>query len=436
MQFREQKKALLMAVSASVDRIVAHFSTARNLVQKAQLGDSRLNPDVGYLVMSTLCPALRALVCDGLKPFQKDVIMGQRPSSPWSVVEASAKPGPHTRSLNALYWRVSRLAPLRSNQQRFHAFILGLLNMKQLEQWFSHLQQNTDLISALYLPSAFLVLTQGFCRRWAEEVLLLLQPLSTLTFQLDLLFEYHHLSLDVRPVSLQAGTPTELSAASQKEGSPFSRWTKLRMALEEAVKEVCTGAGGAATGSDVPGPRDSGAEMPTKTPTSETESSPGVAAGWKMELSHSGAAETGSPEAEEKSDVAESPGKGQRLGWLFGATSPAVSGSPESDCSIPKSRRPSSWLPASINVLALVMKSAPTEKSWAEESWEEGQPDPLQPYRAVRALCNHIGSGTDQLSFRKGDILQVLDTVNEDWIQCCRGDSRGLVPVSYTSLVL
>uniref|UniRef100_A0A8D2KWE9 RUN domain-containing protein n=1 Tax=Varanus komodoensis TaxID=61221 RepID=A0A8D2KWE9_VARKO len=77
---------------ASVDKIVAHFSTARNLVQKAQLGDSRLSPDVGYLILNTLCPALRALVSDGLKPFQKDVITGQRPSSPWSVVEASAKP--------------------------------------------------------------------------------------------------------------------------------------------------------------------------------------------------------------------------------------------------------------------------------------------------------------------------------------------------------
>ncbi|KAJ7307361.1 hypothetical protein JRQ81_009373 [Phrynocephalus forsythii] len=200
--------ALLVAVSASVDKIVAHFSSARNLVQKAQLGDSRISPDVGYLVLNTLCPALRALVSDGLKPFQKDVITGQRPSSAWSVVEASAKPGPSTRSLNALYWRVSRLAPLRNNQQRFHAFILGLLNMKQMEQWFSHLQQNSELISALYLPTAFLVLSQGVCHRWSEELLLLLQPLSMLTFQLDLLFEHHHLALEVRPtVPRQAAAP-------------------------------------------------------------------------------------------------------------------------------------------------------------------------------------------------------------------------------------
>uniref|UniRef100_A0A7M4E655 RUN domain-containing protein n=1 Tax=Crocodylus porosus TaxID=8502 RepID=A0A7M4E655_CROPO len=89
----EEQLALLVAVSASVDKIVAHFSAARNLVQKAQLGDSQLSPDVGYLLLRTLCPALHALVGDGLKPFQKDIITGQRRSSPWSVVEASVKPG-------------------------------------------------------------------------------------------------------------------------------------------------------------------------------------------------------------------------------------------------------------------------------------------------------------------------------------------------------
>lgn len=116
---------LLIAVSASVDKIISHFGAARNLVQKvkvareggmvnvgveggcqgisldpsplrclqAQLGDSRLSPDVGHLVLTTLCPALHALVADGLKPFRKDLITGQRRSSPWSVVEASVKPG-------------------------------------------------------------------------------------------------------------------------------------------------------------------------------------------------------------------------------------------------------------------------------------------------------------------------------------------------------
>ncbi|XP_066466433.1 AP-4 complex accessory subunit RUSC1 [Tiliqua scincoides] len=542
-QLREQKKALLVAVSASVDKIVAHFSTAKNLVQKAQLGDSRLSPDVGYLVLHTLCPALRALVADGLKPFQKDVITGQRPSSPWSVVEASAKPGPHARSLNALYWRVSRLAPLRNNQQRFHAFVLGLLNMKQLELWFSHLQRNSELISALYLPTSFLVLSQGFCRRWAEELLLLLQPLSMLTFQLDLLFEYHHLSLDVRPVTQQAATPTQPSAGSWKargpscpdlagrqasledgplaqssplhepqagvplhqrlllwgdrlthtllgneapskgesgppapqqevedkrswweqisrasevyinafpspstqEVFPVTRWARLRVALGDAVKEVCVGAGQAAVSSSVqpqpPNPEESGPETPRPAPSSRMGRSPEGQATQEPEGSVPGpeTAPQADKEQSETPDRGGTPGsgKGTWLGWLFGANSPGASGcSPDSDSGVPRSRRPSSWLPPTMNVLALMMKSAPVEKSWPEESWEDASPDPLQPYRAVRALCDHAGTGDDHLSFRKGDILQVLDTVDEDWIQCCRGDSQGLVPVSYTSLIL
>lgn len=108
---------------------------------------------MGHLVLTTLCPALHALVADGLKPFRKDLITGQRRSSPWSVVEASVKPGEgrefgtgalrpgragawltapmssgsSTRSLGTLYSQVSRLAPLSSSRSRFHAFILGLL---------------------------------------------------------------------------------------------------------------------------------------------------------------------------------------------------------------------------------------------------------------------------------------------------------------------
>ncbi|NWT61232.1 FPPS synthase, partial [Erythrocercus mccallii] len=124
---------------------------------QAQLGDSRLNPDVGYLLLHTLCPALYALVEDGLKPFQKDVITGQRKNSPWSVVEASVKTGegPNTRSLHSLCWHVAGLAPLSSTRQKFHAFILGLLNIKQLELWISHLQKSPGVISVLYSPTAF-----------------------------------------------------------------------------------------------------------------------------------------------------------------------------------------------------------------------------------------------------------------------------------------
>lgn len=61
---------------------------------------------------------------------------------------------------------------------------------------------------------------------------------------------------------------------------------------------------------------------------------------------------------------------------------------------------------------------------------------PLVPHRAVRALCDHAAAAPDQLSFRRGEVLRVIATVDEDWLRCGRGGVEGLVPVGYTSLVL
>lgn len=47
----------------------------------------------------------------------------------------------------------------------------------------------------LYLPTGFFSLAREGCPSLSTELLLLLQPLSVLTFHLDLLFEHHHLPL-------------------------------------------------------------------------------------------------------------------------------------------------------------------------------------------------------------------------------------------------
>ncbi|KAM9686545.1 AP-4 complex accessory subunit RUSC1 isoform 4-T4 [Trichechus inunguis] len=318
-RLQEQKKGLLIAVSASVDKIISHFGAARNLVQKAQLGDSRLSPDVGHLVLTTLCPALHALVADGLKPFRKDLITGQRRSSPWSVVEASVKPGSSTRALGSLYSQISRLAPLSSSRSRFHAFILGLLNTKQLELWFSSLQEDAG--------------------GWWEQL-------------------------------TQA---SRVYASGGTQGFPLPRWGPRRH-------------GTAAEGAQ---------ERPL--PTEEA-----------------------------------APGRGVWLGRLFG-----VPGGPmETESGTLKFRRPSSWLPPTVSVLALVKRGAPPESSSSPEELEASAPSVVQPHRAVRALCDHTAAGPDQLSFQRGEVLRVIATVDEDWLRCGRDGVEGLVPVGYTSLVL
>ncbi|KAM6112470.1 LOW QUALITY PROTEIN: AP-4 complex accessory subunit RUSC1 [Phoenicopterus ruber ruber] len=576
----EQKKALLIAVSTAVDKIITHFSTARNLVQKAQLGDSWLSPDVGYLLLHTLCPALYALVEDGLKPFQKDVITGQRKNSPWSVVEASVKTGPNTRSLHSLCWHVAELAPLNSTRQKFNAFILAL-NIKQLELWISHLQKSPGVISVLYSPMAFFALSQGPLPHLADELLLLIQPLSVLTFHLDLLFEHHHLSVDVRPLShrlesplspahraAQARGPLQPSLEGQSGAAGASLEDEIppdalgraagaegstRSQSQAAVRGLVPGQVGAALqqtfqhvlrwgdqlsrtflGADSSlethrpeaGPQDAGAGLggwwgqlsqasriytaPSKEKfpfawyklrTAAGDSSPGQVAqphvsvndprGTELQLlqtkavpelssskpsSSADTSGTSSPEdlvlpagagaptepddpaagekllaaspephvnrnwaapADPEAGSPPGPDKGSWLGRLFGATSPSARSFPPSpDAISARSRRPSSWLSPSAHVLAVVVKGLVSEKTRAEEQPESNKSDVPQPHRAVRALCDHTGTAAGHLSFQKGDILQLLSTVDEDWIHCCHGNSTGLVPVSYTSLIL
>uniref|UniRef100_A0A8C4TX94 RUN and SH3 domain containing 1 n=1 Tax=Falco tinnunculus TaxID=100819 RepID=A0A8C4TX94_FALTI len=387
----EQKKALLVAVSVAVDKIIAHFSTARNLVQKAQLGDSRLSPDVGYLLLHTLCPALYALVEDGLKPFQKDVITGQRKNSPWSVVEASVKMGPNSRSLHSLCWHVAGLAALGSTRQKFHAFVLGLLNTKQLELWISHLQRSPGVISVLYSPMAFFALSQGPFPHLADELLLLIQPLSVLTFHLDLLFEHHHLSVD----------PTS-SADTSGTSSP-----------EDLVLPA-------------------GAAAPTK-PDDPVAGEKPLAVAPEPGANRNRAA----PSDPEAAGGPPGPSRGGWLGRLFGASSPSARSFPAAPVTVStRSRRPSSWLSPSARVLAVAVKGLASEKTPAQEQPARIVPGSAQPRRAVRALCDHTGTADGHLSFQKGDILQLLSTVDEDWICCCHGNSTGLVPVGYTSLIL
>lgn len=113
-----------------------------------------MSPNVGHLVLKYLCPAVQAVLEDGLKAFVLDVIIGQRKNMPWSVVEASTQlgrcwistlapdraqgsrdvisipvcfPGPSTKVLHGLYNKVSQFPELTSHTMRFNAFILGLL---------------------------------------------------------------------------------------------------------------------------------------------------------------------------------------------------------------------------------------------------------------------------------------------------------------------
>ncbi|NXP44301.1 RUSC1 protein, partial [Heliornis fulica] len=429
----------------------------------------------------------------------------------------------------------------------------------------------------LYSPMAFFALSQGPLPHLADELLLLIQPLSVLTFHLDLLFEHHHLSVDVRPLSRQLESPLsparhtaqawgavppssegqsaagasledemppdalgravgaeggtrssqsqaavwvpgpqvgaalqqtfqhvlrwgdqlsrtllgasgapethrppeadpqdaevglsgwwgQLSQASRiytapsKEKFPFVWWTKLRTAagdssLSQAARPQIPVNEPRATElqllqakavPELSGPKPcssadtSGTSSPEDLILPEPMKSDDPAAGEKLLAAppepHASRTQAATSEPEAASPA---PDKGSWLGRLFGATSPSARSFPPSPEAIStRSRRPSSWLSPSACVLAVMVKGLASEKTRAQEQPERNVPNAPQTHRAVRALCDHIGTAEGHLSFQKGDVLQLLSTVDEDWIRCCHGNSTGLVPVGYTSLIL
>ncbi|NWY60314.1 RUSC1 protein, partial [Chionis minor] len=435
----------------------------------------------------------------------------------------------------------------------------------------------------LYSPTAFFALSQGPLPHLADELLLLIQPLSVLTFHLDLLFEHHHLSMDVRPLSRRLESPlapahcsaqargaeqpspegrssaadacledevppdalgrvtsaedgtrsqsqaaarglvagpevgaalqqtfqhvlqwgdqlsrtflggdsspethrpeagprdagaglsgwwgqlsqaSRIYAAPSKEKSPFVWWTKLRMAAgdfspgqagraQPAVKELrgtelqplqtkavpelsSPKPSSSADTSGTSSPEDlivpAGAGAPTKPDD--------PAAGEKLLAVSPEPCADKNRAAPSDPEAAGPPGpdKGSWLGRLFGATSPSARSFPPSpDAISARSRRPSSWLSPSARVLAVAVKGLASERTQTQDQPEKNTSDAPRAPRAVRALCDHTGTADGHLSFQKGDVLQLLSTVDEDWIRCCHGNNTGLVPVGYTSLIL
>ncbi|PKU34855.1 iporin isoform x1 [Limosa lapponica baueri] len=111
-------------------------------------------------------------------------------------------------------------------------------------------------------------------------------------------------------------------------------------------------------------------------------------------------------------------------------------------------RLPSGWLSLDKSVFQLVAQTVGASM-WREAAPEPERPQPespevplmgrpargLSPHPPceVKALCHHIATEAGQLSFNKGDILQVISKVDGDWLQCSLGSEKGLVPIMYVT---
>ncbi|XP_023150659.2 uncharacterized protein rusc1 isoform X2 [Amphiprion ocellaris] len=487
----QEKKALVSAVSVAVEAVLAQFSSSRTVVQKALSGDSTINPSLGRLVLQCLCPALHSLLTDGLKPHQSDLIAGRRPNSAWGLVQASTRPGPRTQALFNLQVRVGELPQLRQSKHRFNAFLLGLLNTKLLDSWLSHLQSCSDVLETFYRPSSFMRLSLMSCQPLFEELLLVLQPLSLLTFNLDLLFQHHRLE----PDGLRPDIPSPPRQDAGLHGAVKTCPSKTAGGrYMESLSDVNFGSPEHQAAKDVKSSpsADSGSTDAVKASVPLAQTSPQllwvqekeigdllppnieedsfaqqagqvIQQGWGAVMRWGGRLSQNLAELSQKKDdlkadlpdlqaqtgsdytaVSGGPQVPWGLGRLFGASK-----SPNSPTGpTPPTRRPSQWLAPGVTALTrMVSSSSSPMLRRTPEQPEEIQPEPEKdvdalemkdkprPLRSVRTLCDHAGTGSE-LSFLKGEELVVLGGVDQDWIRCRQGAREGLVPIGYTSLIM
>uniref|UniRef100_A0A6P7H870 Uncharacterized protein LOC114345508 isoform X1 n=2 Tax=Diabrotica virgifera virgifera TaxID=50390 RepID=A0A6P7H870_DIAVI len=229
-----QKRSLISSVTDSVEQIMHHFSLASNQIELNALGDSSINPACAKLALTTLCPALYAILSDGLKP-SLETSFGAIHNSVWQVVEASSQQGPLTKALHDLVMRINSEDAITEGLVKFNAFVFGLLNVRSLDAWASFLRTRESVLKKHYTADSLLVMSHtggANIRSLLDTMIAALQPLAFLPFQLDLLFEFKQLHQSFKRMDSyhQPFSPTHKQSPSPN----FKQFTSAKLELSRS----------------------------------------------------------------------------------------------------------------------------------------------------------------------------------------------------------
>ncbi|XP_046436485.1 uncharacterized protein LOC124188126 isoform X3 [Neodiprion fabricii] len=217
------KSDMLRSVNKSVGLILNYWRI--ETVKDEQVQDNR--NECAQLCLSNLCPALYAIMCDGLRP-NINSSFGPLANSVWQVVEASSQQGPLTKTLNELVQKINGEDFITEGMLKFHAFVFGLLNLRALDAWFAYLCTRESILRKHYSRSSLFVSSLACvnAREMVDALLDILQPLALCPFQLDMLYQYRQLHnslghmnnhLTNATVGLKSVDLTEVRGPSKRE---------------------------------------------------------------------------------------------------------------------------------------------------------------------------------------------------------------------------
>ncbi|CAH2981801.1 unnamed protein product [Chilo suppressalis] len=431
-----QKRALVSNVTDAVEMLIQHFSPATDQAELAFLGDSKQSPACAKIALNALCPALYAIFRDGLKE-NIETSFGAVNNSVWQMVEATARQGPITKSLNELVLRINSEDAVTEGLVKFNAFILGLLNSQSVDAWVSYVRTRESILAKHYGSDSLILagcIGEPRCRVLLDSLLASLEPLKLLPFSLDLMFEMRELHRSFKRIESEMRAASRLDTSGEEQYRPSS-------------------AGSSASGNTGNGSNNSGgkfrrlqlkwellsnAESPV-TPTGET--SPASNRGSKIPRPVSSPVRPQAP-------TLQSPAKNQHRGIpvpVRKGNSPTTT-TPRGASTRPNvtSKKPpqpanrtsrvdqhtwqggSAPRPSSLPYGRAPPAAAPRRA--ASSSASRPHTATQQKHRYVRTLWHRLPSDSGHLAFNEGERLRLILEVDDQYLLCCRGDHKGLVP--------
>ncbi|KAL3885334.1 hypothetical protein ACJMK2_025405 [Sinanodonta woodiana] len=220
------KFGLFRNVSQAAEILVKHFAKSVDTFDKLRLGNTAECPEIGDIVLTKLSPAVSEIIADGMKSYLPGLHMfGRVQVTVWKIVEASIEIGVDIRAVSELVMQLKQATFLATQQQKFDAFIFGLLNLRLLDFWVGCIRQKDELLKKYYNEESLFQLANGCLKNSYDSMIFSLQPLSILPFQLSVDFVRDRCLKQKQNRPLVTGLSTavdESKMASQKTSIDFS----------------------------------------------------------------------------------------------------------------------------------------------------------------------------------------------------------------------
>ncbi|XP_069357275.1 uncharacterized protein [Maniola hyperantus] len=462
-----QKRALVSNVTDAVEMLIQHFSPATDQAELAFLGDSKQSPACAKIALNALCPALYAIFRDGLKE-NIETSFGAVNNSVWQMVEATARQGPITKSLNELVLRINSEDAVTEGLVKFNAFILGLLNAQSVDAWVSYVRTRESILEKHYDPDSLILagcVGESRCRALLDTLLASLEPLRLLPFSLDLMFEMRELHrsfkriendmraasrLDTsgeepwRPGSANSSASGNTGTGSNNSGGKFRR-LQLKWEMLSTAESPGTPSGetspATARGSKIPRPVSSpvrpqapaiqspaknahrGIPVPVRKGSSPTTSMP------RPSTARTAAAAKKPPQPANRVIPEKSTRKPADKTRVANVGAKKTNNSKKPPASrVDGACGGGAPRPASLPYGRAAPPPAPRRAASSSAARAHAHHAQQQKNKYVRTLWHRLPSDSGHLAFNEGERLRLILEVDDQYLLCCRGEQKGLVP--------